>query len=165
MAAKNSTTTDKIITYAGLKKLEDELTDLKVVKRREIAEKIKEARELGDLSENAEYHAAKEEQGKIESRIEEIEEMLKHIQVVDDDEISNDKVNVGCDVKLSNTATKEQCVYTIVGTTEANFLENKISNESPLGHELIGKKVGAKVVVKAPSGDVTYKILEIKKSE
>ena len=155
----------KVITYEGLKKLEEELSDLKVNQRREIAEKIKEAREHGDLSENAEYDAAKEEQRQIEARIEELEEILKNVIVVDDDEITNDKVSVGCDVKVINTKTKAEYVYKIVGSTEANFLQGKISNESPLGHELMNKKVGAKVEVKAPAGDIVYKILEINKSK
>ncbi len=164
MAAKKSSE-KKVITYAGLKKLEEELSDLKVNQRRDIAEKIKEAREHGDLSENAEYDAAKEEQREIEGRIEELEEILKNVVVVDEDEISDDMVYVGCDVKIVNTATKKEYIYTIVGSTEADFLQNKISNESPLGQELLGSKVGDKVVVKAPVGDVTYKVLEISKSK
>lgn len=164
MAAKKNAE-KKVITYDGLKKLEEELSDLKVNQRRDIAEKIKEAREHGDLSENAEYDAAKEEQRQIEARIEELEEILKNVIVVDDDEISNDKVSVGCDVKVINTKNKTEYIYKIVGSTEANFLQGKISNESPLGHELIGKKVGSKVEVKAPAGDIVYKILEISKSK
>ena len=161
MAAKNSE--KKVITYAGLKKLEEELHDLKVNQRHDIAEKIKEAREHGDLSENAEYDAAKDEQRDIEARIEELEEILKNVTVVDEDDISADKVSVGCTVKVRNTATKQEYTYTIVGSTEANFLLNKISNESPIGRELMGCKVGDTVVVKAPAGDVNYTIVEIGK--
>lgn len=153
----------KVITYAGLQKLEEELHDLKVNQRHDIAEKIKEAREHGDLSENAEYDAAKDEQRDIEARIEELEEILKNVVVVDEDDISSDKVSVGCVVKVINEANKQEYSYTIVGSTEANFLQNKISNESPLGHELMGCKVGEKVVVKAPAGELTYTIVEISK--
>lgn len=164
MATKKSNE-KKVITYAGLRQLEDELHDLKVNQRHDIAEKIKEAREHGDLSENAEYDAAKDEQRDIEARIEELEEILKNVVVVDEDDISSDKVSVGCDVKVVNVANKQEYCYTIVGSTEANFLQNKISNESPLGRELIGSKVGDKVVVKAPVGDITYTVLEISKSK
>ncbi|MBQ8003176.1 MAG: transcription elongation factor GreA [Lachnospiraceae bacterium] len=153
----------KVITYAGLQKLEEELHDLKVNQRHDIAEKIKEAREHGDLSENAEYDAAKDEQRDIEARIEELEEILKNVVVVDEDDISSDKVSVGSVVKVVNEANKQEYSYTIVGSTEANFLQNKISNESPLGHELMGCKVGEKVVVKAPAGELTYTIVEISK--
>ncbi|MGN0165698.1 MAG: transcription elongation factor GreA [Lachnospiraceae bacterium] len=164
MASKKSNE-KKVITYAGLKKLEEELSDLKVNQRRDIAEKIKEAREHGDLSENAEYDAAKDEQRDIEARIEELEEILKNVIVVDEDEITSDKVSVGCDVKVVNVDNKQEYFYTIVGSTEANFLQNKISNESPLGRELMGRKVGEQLVVKAPAGELTYEILEISKSK
>ena len=125
-----------IMTYAGLKKLEDELNDLKVNKRQEISKKIGEAREQGDLSENAEYDAAKDEQRDIEARIEEIENILKHAEVVDEDEADTDKVNVGCYVKVHDEDYDEDLDFYIVGSTEANSLEGKISNESPVGHEL-----------------------------
>ena len=150
-----------VITREGLKEREDELNDLKVNKRREIAEKIKEAREHGDLSENAEYDAAREEQRHIEARIEELEELLKTIKVVDKEDIKGDVVSVGCKVRIVNTATKKEVTYEIVGSSQANFLKGKISNESPLGQELIGRKVKDKIVVKAPAGETTYKIVEI----
>ncbi len=162
MATKN--VEKKIITYSGLKKLEEELSDLKVNQRHDIAEKIKEAREHGDLSENAEYDAAKDEQRDIEARIDELEEILKNVIVVDEDEISNDKVSVGCDVTIVNTANDQQFTYKVVGPAEANFLMHKISNESPLGHGLIGHKIGDEVEIKAPAGDIIYKIVEISKS-
>ncbi len=129
-----------ILTYAGLQKLENELQDLKLVKRKEVAEKIKEAREQGDLSENAEYDAAKDEQRDIEARIEEIEKILKNAEVVDEDEIDIKKINVGCCVKVIDLEYDEELEFKIVGSTETNSLENKISNESPMGRELIGKK-------------------------
>ena len=153
----------KLLTYAGLQKLENELQDLKAVKRKEVAEKIKEAREQGDLSENAEYDAAKDEQRDIEARIEEIEAILKNVEVVVEEEVDVAKVNVGCKVKVLDVEYKEELDYYIVGSTEANSLEGKISNESPLGMALIGKKVGAKVKVETQAGTFEYKILDIQR--
>ncbi len=122
-----------ILTYAGLKQYEDELQNLKVVKRKEVAQKIKEAREQGDLSENAEYDAAKDEQREIELRIEELEKLLKNAEVVVEEEIDLDKINIGCKVKVYDTEFDEEMEFSIVGSTEANSLQNKISNESPVG--------------------------------
>ncbi|MCR5375111.1 MAG: transcription elongation factor GreA [Lachnospiraceae bacterium] len=153
----------KLLTYAGLQKLENELQDLKAVKRKEVAEKIKEAREQGDLSENAEYDAAKDEQRDIEARIEEIEAILKNVEVVVEEEVDVAKVNVGCKVKVLDVEYKEELDYYIVGSTEANSLEGKISNESPLGMALLGKKVGAKVKVETQAGTFEYKILDIQR--
>ena len=153
-----------LLTYAGLKKLEDELHDLKVVKRKEVAGKIKEAREQGDLSENAEYDAAKDEQRDIEARIEEIEKILKNAEVVVEDEVDLDKINVGCKVKVHDYEFDEDMELKIVGSTEANSLEGKISNESPVGKALIGAKVGETVQVESPDGFSRYKILEISRS-
>ena len=121
-----------ILTYAGLKKLEDELHDLKVYKRKEVAGKIKEAREQGDLSENAEYDAAKDEQRDIEARIEEIEKILKNAEVVVEDEVDLATISVGCKVKVYDVEFEEEIEFKIVGSTEANSLEGKISNESPV---------------------------------
>ena len=121
-----------LLTYAGLRKLEDELHDLKVVKRKEVAGKIKEAREQGDLSENAEYDAAKDEQRDIEARIEEIEKILKNAEVVVEDEVDLDRISVGCKVKVHDYEFEEDMELKIVGSTEANSLEGKISNESPV---------------------------------
>ena len=123
----------RLLTYAGLKALEDELEHLKVVKRKEVAGKIKEAREQGDLSENAEYDAAKDEQRDIEARIEELEGILKNAEVVVEDEVDFDKINVGCTVKVFDVTFDEEMEFKIVGSTEANSLEGKISNESPVG--------------------------------
>ena len=158
MAKKN------ILTYEGLRKLEDELQDLKVVKRREIAQKIKEAREQGDLSENAEYDAAKDEQRDIEARIEEIELILKNAEVVVEDEVDLDKISVGCKVRILDIEYDEELEYKIVGSTEANSLKGKISNESPLGRALLGATVGDVVKVEAPVGELSYKVLEIQRS-
>ena len=152
-----------ILTYAGLKKLEDELQDLKVVRRQEVAQKIKEAREQGDLSENAEYDAAKDEQRDIEARIEELEKILKNVEVVVEDEIDLDKINVGCRVKVYDVEYDEEMEFAIVGSTEANSLENKISNESPVGKALLGKKVGDTVKVETQAGEIEYKVLEIQR--
>ena len=152
-----------ILTYAGLKQYEDELQNLKVVKRKEVAQKIKEAREQGDLSENAEYDAAKDEQRDIELRIEELEKLLKNAEVVVEDEIDLDKINIGCKVKLLDVEFDEEMEFFIVGSTEANSLQNKISNESPVGHALIGKGVGDVVDVETQAGVIQYKVLEIQR--
>ena len=150
-----------IMTYAGLKKLQDELQDLKVNQRREIAQKIKEAREQGDLSENAEYDAAKDEQRDIEARIEQIEQILKNAEVVDEDEVDLDVVNIGCLVRVLDIEYNEEEEYKLVGSSEASSLQNKISNESPFGKALIGAKVGDVVEVEAQAGVVEYKVLSI----
>ena len=153
-----------ILTYEGLKKYEDELQDLKVVKRREVAQKIKEAREQGDLSENAEYDAAKDEQRDIEARIEELEKILKNAEVVDEDEVDIERINIGCQVKILDVEFDEELEYKIVGSTEANSLKGKISNESPVGKALIGTKVGDVISVETPAGVFQYKVLEIQRS-
>ena len=153
-----------ILTYEGLKKLEDELQDLKVVRRKEIAEKIKEAREQGDLSENAEYDAAKDEQRDIEARIEELEKILKNAEVVVEDEVDLDRINIGCQVKILDLEYEEELDYKIVGSTEANSLKGKISNESPVGKALIGARVGDVVEVETQAGVLKYKVLEIERS-
>ena len=150
-----------ILTYEGLKKLEDELQDLKVNQRREIAQKIKEAREQGDLSENAEYDAAKDEQRDIEARIEQIEKILKNSEVVLDEEIDLDKISIGCLVRVLDVEYDEEEEYKLVGSSEASSLQNKISNESPFGQALIGAKVGDIVEVEAPAGVIKYKVLSI----
>ena len=153
-----------ILTYEGLKKYEEELENLKVVKRQEVAQKIKEARAQGDLSENAEYDAAKDEQRDIEARIEQLEKILKNAEVVDEDEVDLDRINVGCRVKLKDMTEKEECEYKIVGSTEADSLKGKISNESPVGKALIGAKVGDVVDVETVAGVYQYKVLDIQRS-
>ena len=152
-----------ILTYEGLKKYEDELHELKVVKRKEVAQKIKEAREQGDLSENAEYDAAKDEQRDIEARIEELEKILKNAEVVVEDEVDLDKINIGCVVKIKDMELKQEMTYKIVGSTEANSLKGKISNESPVGMALIGHKEGDSVSIDTPDGEAIFKVLKIKK--
>ena len=152
-----------ILTYAGLKQYEDELQNLKVFKRKEVAQKIKEAREQGDLSENAEYDAAKDEQRDIELRIEELEKLLKNAEVVVEEEIDLDKINIGCRVKVHDMEFDEEMEFRIVGSTEANSLQNKISNESPVGKALMGKKIGDVVDVETQVGVIQYKVLEIQR--
>ena len=153
-----------ILTYEGLMKYESELEHLKVVKRQEVAQKIKEAREQGDLSENAEYDAAKDEQRDIEARIEELEKILKNAEVVDEDEVDLDKINIGCKVKILDLEYNDELEYKIVGSTEANSLKGKISNESPVGKALMGAKVGDTISVETQAGPVQYKVLGIEKS-
>ena len=154
-----------ILTYAGLKKYEDELHSLKVERRQEVAQKIKEAMEQGDLSENAEYDAAKDEQRDIEARIEELEKILKNVEVVTGEDVALDRISVGCRVKIHDIEFDEDLDYSIVGSTEANSLENKISNESPVGKALMGAKVGDVVKVDTMAGSLSYKILSIALSE
>ena len=153
-----------LLTYAGLKKLEEELHDLKVVKRKEVAGKIKEAREQGDLSENAEYDAAKDEQRDIEARIDELEKILKNVEVVVEEEVDLEKINVGCTVLVHDDEFDEEIEFKIVGSTEANSLQGKISNESPVGQALMGKKVGDVVDVETPAGNIRYTVLKIERS-
>ena len=154
-----------IITYESVKKYEEELHDLKVNKRKEVAQKIKEAREQGDLSENAEYDAAMDEQRDIEARIEKLEKILKNAEVVDEEEVATDKVSIGCVVKILDQAAKEELTYKIDAPTEANPLKGVISYESPVGAALIGKKVGEVATVEAPAGELKFKVLDIQKAK
>ena len=153
-----------ILTYEGLRKYEDELHDLKVVQRKEVAQKIKEAREQGDLSENAEYDAAKDEQRDIEARIEDLEKILKNAEVVVEEEVDLNRINIGCRVRILDLEYNEEVEYKIVGSTEANSLKGKISNESPVGKKLIGAKKGETVSVDTQAGSLSYKVLEIQRS-
>ncbi len=160
MAEKKNLLTDK-----GLKKLEDELQELRVVKMKEVAQKIKEAREQGDLSENAEYDAAKEEQKDIAARIEKLEAILKNVEVVSADEVDKEKVNVGCVVTVKEVANGNVQIFKLVGSTEADILNNKISNESPVGLALMGHRTGEIVTVEAPNGESQFEILDISLDE
>lgn len=153
-----------LMTKEGLQSLEDELQDLRVNKRKEIAQKIKVAREQGDLSENAEYDAAKNEQRDIEARIEEIENILKYAEVIDENEGKQDEINIGCHVKILDVEYNEELEYRIVGVTEANSLKGKISNESPVGRALIGAKKGDTIVVETEAGKFEYKVLEFQRA-
>ena len=152
-----------VMTYDGLKKMEQELENLKTVRRKDVAEKIKEARGQGDLSENAEYDAAKEEQGEIESRIVQLENLLRNAEVIDEDVLKMDVVNLGSKVTVLDVEFDEEMEYTIVGSTEADPMNGRISNESPLGMALLGQKVGATVMADTPDGEVAFKILNIQK--
>ena len=154
----------KMISYEGLRELEEELQDRKVNRRREIADAIKVAREQGDLSENAEYDAAKDEQRDNEARIEEIENILKSVEVVDETDIDTKKVSIGSLVKIRDVEFNEDMEFLIVGPTEANSLENKIANDSPLGAALMGKERNNKITVTTPGGEVVYKILSVKRN-
>ena len=150
-----------LLTRAGLNKYEAELHDLKVNKRQMIAEKIKEAREQGDLSENAEYDAAKDEQRDIEARIVELEALLKNVEVVDDS--VEGEINVGCRVKLYDEEFDEEVTYFIVGSSEANSLTGKISNEAPVGKALLHHKAGDEVTVETEAGDLKFRVLEVER--
>jgi transcription elongation factor GreA len=152
-----------ILTAEGLIKLEDELEQLKSVKRREIAERIKVAIGYGDISENSEYEDAKNEQAFIEGRVITLEKMLRNARIINDDEIETDVVSIGSKVNVKDMEFGDTVQYTIVGTAESNPSENKISNESPVGKAILGKKKGSVVDVTVPAGVIQYKIIDIKK--
>ena len=153
-----------ILTPEGYKKLEEELRTLKVEGRKEIAEKIKEARSYGDLSENAEYDAAKDAQASMEQRITTIENMLKNAQIVSESDVTTDEISIGSRVKLYDVEFDEEMEYSIVGSTEVNPDEGRISDESPIGSAILGHKVDDIVDVELPSGEtIQFKVLEINK--
>lgn len=152
---------EMILTRQGLKKLEDELNYLKTAKRREVAARIKQSIEFGDLSENSEYEGAKNEQAFIEGRILTLEKMLRNSRVIDHTNSSKDKVDIGSTVSLRDIARGKECQYTIVSPVEAEPTANKISYESPVGKAILGQRKGNVVEVKAPAGKVTYEILNI----
>ncbi len=152
-----------IVTDEGLKKLQEELAYLKNTKRKEVTEAIKLALSFGDLSENSEYTEAKDEQGKVESRIVELEEMLKKVKVISDSDIHTNSVNVGASVRLLDVVRNKELEYTIVGSTEADAMNGKISDRSPIGSALIGASVDEVVTVTTPAGERQFKVLEIMK--
>ena len=152
-----------LLTDEGLKKLEDELEELKTVKRKEIAEKIKVALSFGDLSENSEYDEAKNEQAVVEARIAQVEAMLKNVKVLDDEDITTEVINVGSKVKVKDLEFGDTMEYYIVGSTESNPAQGRISDESPVGTALLGKKIGEVAEVNAPDGVFSLEILEISK--
>lgn len=152
-----------VLTTKGVEKLEQELLHLKTVKRREVAERIKQAMSFGDISENSEYDEAKNKQAFIEGRIVVLENMLKNALIVDDEDISTDVVSIGSIVKVLDIEFDDIIEYTIVGSAEANPSLNMISNESPVGRALIGKAKGDEVEAKVPDGVIKFKILEIRK--
>lgn len=158
-----ATNKEVVLTYEGLQKLEQELENLKTVKRREVAERIKQALSFGDISENSEYDEAKNEQAYIEGRIFQLENMLKNAKVIDEEDIQTDVVSIGSKVKVLDMEFDEEVEYYIVGSTEADPSQYKISNESPVGKALIGGKIGDIVEVTVPDGVIKFKILEIRK--
>lgn len=149
------------LTAGGMAKLEDELDNLKAVKRREVADRIKQALDFGDISENSEYDQAKNEQAQLEERIAKIEHTLANARLIDEKSINTDKVSIGSKVIVRDIEYDEEMEYSIVGSAEANPHEGKISNESPLGSSLLGKKLGDIVNVKVPDGHVEYEVLSI----
>ena len=152
-----------VLTFEGLKKLEQELEYLKTVKRREVAERIKQALSFGDISENSEYDEAKNEQAQVEGRILQLEGMLKRAKVIDEDDIKTDVVSIGSKVSIFDMEFEEEVEYYIVGSTEADPSKYKISNESPVGKALIGKAKDEIVEVQVPDGVIKYKIIDIRK--
>jgi transcription elongation factor GreA len=152
-----------ILTDEGLKNLEAEIEMLKTIRRKEVSEKIKTALSFGDLSENSEYDEAKNEQAMVEARISQIESILKNVKIVDEDELTNEIINVGSKVVIKDLEFNEDLSYRIVGSTEANPLKNRISDESPVGKSLLGAKIGDIVEAETPGGILKFKILEISK--
>ena len=151
----------QILTKENLEKYQAELDELKVVTRKEIAQKIKEAREQGDLSENAEYDAAKDEQRDIEARIEELEQIIANAEVIDETQIDYTKVHVGCTVTITDKSSKTDLQYKIVDKSEVDVINKKISYDSPVGAALMGKATGASVEVTTPGGVMKFKIKKI----
>lgn len=156
-------TEEILLTKEGYDKIVDEHEQLVAVKRAEVAEKLKDAIAQGDISENADYDAAKNEQAELEERIQKLENMIRKAKIIDESELAGDQVTVGLAVKVQDCSTKEEDEFVIVGSTEADPFEGKISNESLVGQALLGNKVGQEVVVEVPDGTITYKILEINK--
>lgn len=152
-----------ILTDEGLRKLEEELEYLKTVKRKEVAEKIKVALSFGDLSENSEYDEAKNEQAIVESRIAQLEAMLKNVTILDEDELTTECINIGCKIVVKDIEFDEVLNYQIVGSTEANPAEGRISDESPVGEALLGHRVSDVVEIETPGGTATFEVLEISK--
>lgn len=152
-----------LLTLDGLKKLEQELEHYKSVKRREVAQRIKEAIEFGDISENSEYEDAKNEQAMIEGRILTLEKMLRNARVIDEGEIHTDVVSIGSTVLIKDLDYDDEIYYTIVGSAEADPSKNRISNESPVGKAILGQKTGSIVEVSVPAGKLRYQVLNIKK--
>jgi len=150
-----------VLTQQGLEELQQELEHLKTVTRKEVSEKIKQARSYGDLSENSEYDEAKNEQAEVEARISDIENTLKYVKVIDEAEIASDEVNPGCRVRILDIEENDELEYTIVGTAEADPSKMKLSYESPVGKALLQDKEGVTVIVLTPGGEIPFKILEI----
>ena len=150
-----------LLTYEGLQKLESELHNLKVVKRKEVAQKIKEAREQGDLSENAEYDAAKDAQGLLEAKIAQLQDVISNCRIIDESQIDTSKVQILNKVTIKNIKTKATMTYTLVSESEADFKAGKLSITTPIAKALIGKKLGDKVEVQVPAGTMEFEIMDI----
>lgn len=157
--------TDKeiLLTAMGLKKVEHELEQLRLVHRKRVADRIRDSKQFGEFAENSEYEDAKTEQAFVEGRIEELKQVLIHAQVIEESEVLTDAVGVGCIVKIVDLETNDDWEFTIVGSVEANPAEDKISNESPVGESLMGRKVGETVEVEIPAGLARYQIVSIRK--
>lgn len=152
-----------VLTPSGLKKIEEELEHLRTVHRREVADRIRDSKQFGELAENAEYEEAKTEQAFVEGRIMELKRILQNAHVIEENEVQTDVVGIGSKVTVRDMSSKEQLVYTIVGSVEADPLEYRISNESPVGEALMDRKVGDTVEVDIPAGRAKYKIVKIEK--
>jgi transcription elongation factor GreA len=153
------------VTEAGFKKLKDELDYLKNVKRREAAERVGEARSYGDLSENSEYDDAKNEQAKVEAQIAELEETIAHVKIVNHEDINTNVANIGLTVKVLYIDDEEEVEYSLVGSREVDVLNNKISDQSPIGKAIMGTKAGDIITVDIPNGSIKLKILDVRKTE
>ncbi|MDQ7829100.1 MAG: transcription elongation factor GreA [Armatimonadota bacterium] len=153
---------ETILTPEGLRRLEEELEHLKVVRRKEIAERIKAAKDFGDLAENAEYEDAKNEQAFVEGRILQLEAILRNARVIDGNDRKTDEVTVGCTVTLQDLSNGERLTYTIVGSAEADPTHDRISNESPVGRALLGRKKGETVEIQVPAGTLRYTVLDVR---
>ena len=159
------TNKEMVLTPKGKEKIENELEQLKTVRRKEIAARIKQAIEFGDISENSEYDEAKNEQAQIEEKINKLENILKKSVIIDEEDISTDAVSIGSRVHVKEDGDDEVAKYTIVGSAEADPYEAKISNESPVGRALIGKKVGEKAEIQIPDGITYYEVIKIEKAD
>ncbi len=158
-----TTENEIVLTSEGFKRIEQELELLRTVHRKEVAERIKESKDFGELSENSEYEDAKNQQAFVEGRILELKRILHNALVIEEDEVKTDSVGIGSKVKVRDLDTKDEWVYTIVGSIEADPAEDRISNESPVGEALIDKKVGDKLSVETPAGEMHLKIVKITK--
>jgi transcription elongation factor GreA len=154
-----------ILTEEGYQRLKEEIEHLSTIKRREVAERIKEARDFGDISENSEYDAAKNEQAQLEYRIQSLEQKLRNARIVDTEHVSTEMVSIGARVTLKNLKSKDTLEYSIVGSAEADPRHHRLSNESPVGKALLGRKKGEKVTIPAPRGSIQYQIMKIQAGE
>lgn len=151
-----------VLTARGLKKIEDELDQLRTVSRKRVAERIRESKQFGELSDNSEFEDAKNDQAFVEGRIEELRQILAAARVVETEDVLTDEVSIGCIVGVKDLENEDQWEWTIVGTFEADPAEDRISNESPVGEALMGKKIGQIATIEIPAGMATYEIMSIR---